>query len=81
MMKSYNQFKQFIDSRPAFNNPRDDDSISGMDDKLIEKEKEMTLYGGGIKSLKQRMKDAHKRYKRQQKIDKLQSTNQWQGLE
>jgi hypothetical protein len=81
MMKSYKQFKQFIDSRPAFNNPRDDDSISGMDDKLIEKEKEMTLYGGGIKSLKQRMKDAHKRSKRQQKIDKLQSTNQWQGLE
>ena len=80
-MKSYKQFKQFIDSRHAFNNPRDDGSISGMDDRLVEKQKERTLYGGGIKSLKQRMKDAHKRNKRQQKIDKLQSTNQWQGLE
>jgi len=77
-MKSY---KQFIDSRPAINNPRDNSSISGMDDRLVEKQKERTLYGGGIKSLKQRMKDAHKRYKRQQKIDKLQSANQWQGLE
>lgn len=80
-MKSYKQFKQFIDSRHAINNPRDNSSISGMDDRLVEKQKERTLYGGGIKSLKQRMKDAHKRSKRQQKIDKLQSTNQWQGLE
>jgi len=77
-MKSY---KQFIDSRRAFNNPRDDSSISDWDDKLVKKEKERTLYGGDTKSLKQRMKDAHKRSKRQQKIDTLQSTNQWQGLE
>ena len=81
-MKSYKQFKQFIDSRPAINNPRDNSSISGMDDRLVEKQKERILYGGGIKSLKQRMKDAHQRNKRQKRIDALQSdSGMWKGLE
>lgn len=70
----------YLDSRPAFNNPRDDDSV-GMDDKLQEKQKKKTIYGGDVRALKKRMSDAYKRNKRQKKIDKLQSTNQWQGLE
>ena len=40
-----------------------------MDDKLIEKLKKKTIYGGDLKSLKQRMQNAHKRNKRQKKID------------
>jgi len=79
-MKSYKQLMTYLDSRPAFNNPRDDDSV-GMDDKLQEKQKKKTIYGGDVRSLKKRMSDAYKRNKRQKKIDKLQSTNQWQGLE
>lgn len=79
-MKSFKEFKSYLDSRPVFNNPKDDE-IVGMDDKLIEKLKKKTIYGGDLKSLKQRMQNAHKRNKRQKKIDKLQSTNQWQGLE
>jgi len=79
-MKSYKQLMTYLDSRPAFNNPRDDDSV-GMDDKLQEKQKKKTIYGGDVRALKKRMSDAYKRNKRQKKIDKLQSTNQWQGLE
>ena len=79
-MKSYKQLMTYLDSRPAFNNPRDDDSV-GMDGKLQEKQKKKTIYGGDVRALKKRMSDAYKRNKRQKKIDKLQSTNQWQGLE
>mgnify|MGYP003110876753 CR=1 FL=1 len=80
-MKSYKELMTYLDSRPAFNNPRDDAAVGGMDDKLQEKQKKNTIYGGDIRSLKKRMSDADKRNKRQKKIDKLQSTNQWQGLE
>ena len=78
-VKSYKELMTYLDSRPAFNNPRDDAAV-GMDDKLKEKQKKKTIYGGDIRSLKQRMSDADKRNKRQKKIDKLQSTNQWAGL-
>ena len=78
-MKSYKELMTYLDSRPAFNNPRDDAAF-GMDDKLQEKQKNKTIYGGDIRSLKKRMSDADKRNKRQKKIDKLQSTNQWAGL-
>jgi len=70
----------YLDSRPAFNNPKDDNAY-GMNDKLQEKQKKKTIYGGDVRALKKRMNDAYKRNKRQKKIDKLQSTNQWQGLE
>ena len=73
-MKSYKELMTYLDSRPAFNNPRDDAAV-GMDDKLQEKQKKKTIYGGDIRSLKK------KRNKRQKKIDKLQSTNQWAGLQ
>ncbi len=79
-MKSYKELMAHLDSRPVFNNPRDDAAV-GMNDKLQEKQKKKTIYGGDIRSLKRRMSDADKRNKRQKKIDKLQSTNQWQGLE
>ena len=79
-MKSFREFKAFLDARPAYNNPNDD-AIAGMDDKLKAHWKEKILYGGDLKSLQQRMQNAHKRNKRQKKIDKLQSTNQWAGLE
>ena len=79
-MKSYKELISHLDSRPVFNNPRDDAAV-GMNDKLQEKQKKKTIYGGDIRSLKRRMSDADKRNKRQKKIDKLQSTNQWQGLE
>ncbi len=79
-MKSFKELISHLDSRPVFNNPRDDAAV-GMDDKLQEKQKKKTIYGGDIRSLKKRMSDADKRNKRQKKIDKLQSTNQWQGLE
>ena len=79
-MKSYKELMSHLDSRPVFNNPRDD-AVVGMNDKLQEKQKKKTIYGGDIRSLKKRMSDADKRNKRQKKIDKLQSTNQWQGLE
>ena len=79
-MKSYKELISHLDSRPVFNNPRDDAAV-GMNDKLLEKQKKKTIYGGDIRSLKRRMSDADKRNKRQKKIDKLQSTNQWQGLE
>jgi hypothetical protein len=79
-MKSYKELIAHLDSRPVFNNPRDDAAV-GMNDKLLEKQKKKTIYGGDIRSLKRRMSDADKRNKRQKKIDKLQSTNQWQGLE
>lgn len=79
-MKSFKELISHLDSRPVFNNPRDDAAV-GMDDKLQEKQKKKTIYGGDIRLLKKRMSDADKRNKRQKKIDKLQSTNQWQGLE
>ena len=79
-MKSYKELIAHLDSRPVFNNPRDDAAV-GMDDKLQEKQKKNTIYGGDIRSLKKRMSDADKRNKRQKKIDKLQSTNQWAGLQ
>ena len=79
-MRSYKELITYLDSRPAFNNPKDD-AISGMDDKLQKKQKKKTIYGGDVRDLKKRMNDAYKRNKRQKKIDKLQSTNQWQGLE
>ena len=79
-MKSYKELIAHLDSRPVFNNPRDDAAV-GMNDKLLEKQKKKTIYGGDIRSLKKRMSDADKHNKRQKKIDKLQSTNQWQGLE
>ena len=79
-MKSYKELMTYLDSRPAFNNPRDDAAV-GMDDKLQDKQKKKTIYGGYLRSLKQRMSDSDKRNKRQKKIDKLQSTNQRQGLE
>ena len=79
-MKSYKELISHLDSRPVFNNPRDDAAV-GMNDKLQEKQKKKIIYGGDIRSLKRRMSDADKRNKRQKKIDKLQSTNQWQGLE
>jgi len=79
-MKSYKELMTYLDSRPAFNNPNDD-AAYGMNDKLQEKQKKKTIYGGDVRSLKKRMNDAYKRNKRQKKIDKLQSTNQWQGLE
>ena len=50
-MKSYKQLMTYLDSRPAFNNPRDDDSV-GMDDKLQEKQKKKTIYGGDVRALK-----------------------------
>ena len=79
-MKSFKELISHLDSRPVFNNPRDDAAV-GMNDKLQEKQKKKIIYGGDIRSLKRRMSDADKRNKRQKKIDKLQSTNQWQGLE
>lgn len=79
-MKSFRDFKKILDSRPAYNNPQDD-ADAGMDDKIKAHWKEKTLYGGDIKSLKKRMHDAHRRNKRQKKIDKLQSTQTWLGLE
>ena len=79
-MKSYKELMTCLDSRPVFNNPRDDAAF-GMDVKLQEKQKNKTIYGGDIRSLKKRMSDADKRNKRQKKIDKLQSTNQWAGLQ
>ena len=79
-MKSFRDFKKILDSRPAYNNPKDD-ADAGMDDIMKAHWKEKTLYGGDIKSLKKRMHDAHKRNKRQKKIDKLQSTQTWLGLE
>lgn len=79
-MKSFRDFKKTLDSRPAYNNPKDD-ADAGMDDKMKAHWKEKTLYGGDIKSLKKRMYDAHRRNKRQKKIDKLQSTQTWLGLE
>ena len=79
-MKSYKELMTYLDSRPAFNNPKDD-AAYGMNDKLQEKQKKKTIYGGDVRDLKQRMNDAYKRNKRQKKIDKLQSTNQWAGLQ
>lgn len=48
---------------------------------LIEDDSPKKKYTVSFKSLKKRMGDAHQRNKRQKKIDKLQSTNQWSGLE
>lgn len=79
-MKTFREFKSFLDSRPAFKNPKDD-AYAGIDDQLNADWKDKILYGGDSKSLKQRMQNAYKRNKRQKKIDKLQSTNQWAGLE
>jgi len=79
-MKTYKQFKKIIDSRPAFNNPKDD-KVKSMDSKEIQQAIDSTIYGGDIKSLKQRMQNADKRNKRQKKIDRLQSTGEWSGLE
>ena len=58
-MKSFRDFKKILDSRPAYNNPKDD-ADAGMDDKMKAHWKEKTLYGGDIKSLKKRMHDAHR---------------------
>jgi len=69
-MKSFSDFKKILDSRPAYNNPKDD-ADAGMDDKMKAHWKDKTLYGGDIKSLKKRMHDAYRRNKRQKKIDKL----------
>ena len=45
------RFKSFIDSRPAYNNPKDDDDI-GMNDKLKAQCKDRILYGGDISNIK-----------------------------
>lgn len=79
-MKSFKDFKSILDSRPAYNNPKDD-ADAGMDDKLKAHWKKKTIYGGDSISLKKRMRNAYARNKRQEKIHKLQSTNQWTGLE
>jgi len=79
-MKIFKQLKQHLDSRPAFNNPKDND-IGGWDNKEIKREKESTIYDGESVNLKDRMQRAYKRNKRQKKIDRLQSTSEWPGLE
>ena len=79
-MKTFKQLKQHLDSRPAFNNPKDND-IGGWDNKEIKREKESTIYGRESVNLKDRMQRAYKRNKRQKKIDRLQSTSEWPGLE
>jgi len=71
-MKSYKQIRDII-----YNNPRADRQSIDSDDKEEEKIKDKMLYDDVIK----RMKDAYKKRKRQQKIDKLKSNdNHWKGL-
>lgn len=79
-MKTFKQLKQYLDSRPAFNNARDYQD-GGWDDNEIQRDKDATLYGGESTNLKTRMQRAYKRNKRQKKIDRLQSTSEWPGLE
>ena len=43
-MKSFRDFKKILDSRPAYNNPKDDKKF-GMNDKDKKKQKSLTLYG------------------------------------
>jgi len=72
VMKSYKQIRDII-----YNNPRADRQSIDSDDKEEEKIKDKMLYDDVIK----RMKDAYKKRKRQQKIDKLKSNdNHWKGL-
>jgi hypothetical protein len=56
-------------------------SLKQLRSMLIEDDSPKKKYTVSFKSLKKRMGDAHQRNKRQKKIDKLQSTNQWSGLE
>lgn len=79
-MKTFKQLRQHLDSRPVFINPRDNE-IGDWDNKEIKREKESTIYGGESLNLKDRMQRAYKRNKRQKKIDRLQSTSEWPGLE
>ena len=79
-MKTFKQLRQHLDSRPVFINPRDNE-IGDWDNKEIKREKESTIYGGESVNLKDRMQRAYKRNKRQKKIDRLQSTSEWPGLE
>lgn len=50
-LNAMKRFKSFIDSRPAYNNPKDDDDI-GMNDKLKTQCKDRILYGGDISNIK-----------------------------
>lgn len=43
-MKTYKQFRKIIDSRPAFNNPKDD-KVKSMDSKEIQQAIDSTIYG------------------------------------
>ena len=56
-------------------------SLKQLRSRLIEDDNPKKKYSVSFKSLKKRMGDAHQRNKRQKKIDKLQSTNQWKNLE
>ena len=76
-MKTYKQLRQSLDSIPVFNNPRDN-QLSGWDDKESQRANQSTIYAGDLKS---RMQNAYKRMKRKRKIEKLQSTDEWKGLE
>ena len=56
-------------------------SLKQLRSRLIEDDNPKKKHSVSFKSLKKRMDDDHQRNKRQKKIDKLQSTNQWSGLE
>ena len=79
-MKTFKQLKQHLDSRPVFNNARENHPID-WDEKEIKRDKDSTMYGWESSNLKDRMQRAYKRNKRQKKIDRLQSTPEWPGLE
>jgi phage/plasmid-associated DNA primase len=79
-MKTFKQLKQYLDLRPASNNVTHYQD-GGWDDNDIQRDKDATLYGVESTNLKTRMQRAYKRNKRQKKIDRLQSTSEWPGLE
>lgn len=71
-MKTFKQLRHHLNSSFLDTNAVDSD------DKEIKQTKDKMLYASDLKS---RMQRAYKRNKRQQKIDRLQSTGEWPGLQ
>ena len=83
-MKKTTKKKRYLDPYKdyVYNNPRADQQIGGMDDKITNEIKSKMLYDSSKTDLRKRMSDAYQKRKRRKKIEKLDRINtHWKGLE
>lgn len=76
-MKTFKQLRHHLNTSFLDSDANDTNAVDS-DEKEIKQTKHKMLYASDLKS---RMQRAYKRNKRQQKIDKLQSTGEWPGLQ